>query len=142
MLRQIGQQVRNYATKSKAPNRKMTAQVPVEKVILPDGSKFITRRAPVSDSQQQAVGPVLHPRQPQTKLTDEQINSIRSLRQQDPETWTRKKLADKFNCSPLFISMIAPTPSRAATPSALQSTAAGYRRQLITKNRQRRKELW
>ncbi|KAI8071691.1 mitochondrial ribosomal protein subunit L20-domain-containing protein [Gongronella butleri] len=142
-LRQLSGQVRQYATKSKAPNRKMTARVPIEQVKLADGSTFITRQAVVPVSVQASSAPVLH--RPATtsyaQLTDAQISELRALREQDPRTWSRKKLAEKFNCSPLFVSMIAPSP-RTATPPATQSPTAGYRRQLITKNRQRRKDLW
>ncbi|KAL5348691.1 hypothetical protein ACLOAV_006109 [Pseudogymnoascus australis] len=36
-------------------------------------------------------------------LTQEDVAEIRRLRSSDPETWTRLKLARKFNCTSLFI---------------------------------------
>ncbi|KAI8335342.1 mitochondrial ribosomal protein subunit L20-domain-containing protein [Chlamydoabsidia padenii] len=136
-------QVRGYATKSKTTNMKMTARVPLERTSLSDGTVFVTRQPPVP-LQVQATAPAIHrPHERKTNLSEKEINEIRQLRQQDPTTWTRKKLADKFDCSPLFISMVAPSPdAKQPTPPATMSSEKGYRRQLITKNRQRRRELW
>ncbi|CAO3615579.1 unnamed protein product [Cunninghamella blakesleeana] len=135
--------LRQYATKSKTTNLKMTARVPIEQTSLPNGNVFVTRLPPVTPEVQASVAPAIHaPYERKPELGEKEINDIRTLRQQDPDTWTRKKLADKFNCSPLFISMVAPTPSRKPTPSATGSSDKGYKRQLITKNRQRRRELW
>jgi hypothetical protein len=121
---------------------KMTARVPLERTSLPNGSLFVTRQPPVP-LEVQATAPAIHrPHERKVELTDKEIEEIRQLRQQDPETWTRNKLAKKFNCSSLFISMVAPSPSAQPTPPATMSSEKGYRRQLITKNRQRRKELW
>lgn len=135
--------LRQYATKSKTTNMKMTARVPLEQTSLPNGNLFVTRLPPVNPKVQATAAPAIHAsyeRKPE--LGEKEINEIRTLRQQDPETWTRKKLADKFNCSPLFISMVAPTPSKQPTSPATLSSDKGYKRQLITKNRQRRRELW
>ncbi|ORZ11932.1 mitochondrial ribosomal protein subunit L20-domain-containing protein [Absidia repens] len=142
MFSQCVRQVRGYATKSKATNRKMTARVPLEHTSLSNGNVFVARQ-PVVSLEVQATAPAIHrPHERKPELNETQINEIRQLRQQDPETWTRKKLADKFNCSPLFISMVASSPSRQATPPVTESSEKGYRRQLITKNRQKRRELW
>ena len=43
-------------------------------------------------------------------LTPKEIEEIRSLRTQDPWTWTRKKLAEKFECSQFFVGMVAEAP--------------------------------
>ncbi|KAI9302798.1 mitochondrial ribosomal protein subunit L20-domain-containing protein [Cunninghamella echinulata] len=137
------QTIRQYATKSKTTNLKMTARVPLEQTTLSNGNVFVSRLPPVPTQIQATVAPAIHPpyeRKPD--LGEKEINEIRSLRQQDPDTWTRKKLAEKFNCSPLFISMVASVSSKQPTPPATLSSDKGYRRQLITKNRQRRRELW
>lgn len=45
---------------------------------------------------------------PEHQLTPEQIEEVRRLRNEDPVTWTRQKLAKKFGCKACYISMIAP----------------------------------
>ena len=40
-------------------------------------------------------------------LTQEDVAEIRRLRASDPEKWTRLKLAKKYNCSSLFVGMVA-----------------------------------
>ncbi|KAI8082882.1 mitochondrial ribosomal protein subunit L20-domain-containing protein [Halteromyces radiatus] len=138
----IRQHIRGYATKSKTTNMKMTARVPLEQTSLPSGNLFISRQLPVPLQTQANAPPIHRPYERKPELDQKTIDEIRQLRQQDPETWTRKKLANKYNCSPLFISMIAPTSVKQPTPPVTMSSEKGYRRRLITKNRQRRKELW
>lgn len=51
-------------------------------------------------------------RVPRVKLTEEEKAEIIKLRSEDPETWTQRALAQRFNCSRLLIAMIAPAPKR------------------------------
>ncbi|KAI9489543.1 mitochondrial ribosomal protein subunit L20-domain-containing protein [Zychaea mexicana] len=132
---------RSYATKSKTTNLTTTPRVPITETALSDGSIFVTRESPVAPKVQ-ATAPPLRANANKPQLTAEQINEMRQLRQQDPATWTRKKLADKFGCSELFVSISAPTVKRAVKVELEASSKAGYRRQLIRKNRERRRELW
>jgi len=47
-------------------------------------------------------------RQPYTKkyhLKEEDLAEMRTLRAEDPETWSTNKLAKKFDCSVLFVSI-------------------------------------
>lgn len=63
---------------------------------------------PLDDPSPASLPPPL--RQPATKkyhLTPEDVSEIKRLRQEDPETWSRKALAEKFRCSPFFIGMVA-----------------------------------
>ncbi|KAI9271899.1 mitochondrial ribosomal protein subunit L20-domain-containing protein [Phascolomyces articulosus] len=135
---------RCYATKSKTTNLTTKPRVPFTETALSDGSIFVTREAPVSAQVQATTAPPLRsqPKRVTTKLTQEQIQEMRSLRQSDPTTWTRKKLADKFGCSELFVSISAPTVKRAVKVEVPPTSDAGYRKQLIRKNRERRRELW
>ncbi|KAI8140797.1 mitochondrial ribosomal protein subunit L20-domain-containing protein [Fennellomyces sp. T-0311] len=133
---------RSYATKSKTTNLTSKPRVPFTETTLSDGSIFVTREAPVAP-EVQATAPLLRqPAAKKAKLSPEQIEEMKQLRQQDPSTWSRKKLADKFGCSELFVSIAAPTVKRAVKVELEASNEAGYRRQLIRKNREKRRELW
>ncbi|KAI7856744.1 mitochondrial ribosomal protein subunit L20-domain-containing protein [Circinella umbellata] len=134
---------RCYATKSKTTNLTTKPLVPISETTLSDGSIFVTREAPVPSQVQATIAPPIRQQRPSgEKLSTAQIEEMRQLRQQDPSTWTRKKLAEKFGCSELFVSISAPTVKRAVKVEMEPTTEAGYRKQLIRKNRQRRRELW
>ncbi|ORY08134.1 hypothetical protein K493DRAFT_309939 [Basidiobolus meristosporus CBS 931.73] len=115
---------------------------------LDDGSIFVSRvpkQAVVPKPED--LPPTLKPVQPKKyHLTDEDKRQIQELRNQNPSHWTRKRLAEKFDCSPLYISLIAPCPpERKALLEAEKEkkwSRMGYKRQQITINRQRRRELW
>jgi len=47
------------------------------------------------------------------RVSDEDLAEIRRLRREDPVTWTRGKLAQKFNCTPYFVGLVAPAPNKA-----------------------------
>lgn len=49
-------------------------------------------------------------RSPNYNLTAADIKEMKQLRQEDPETWTVNKLAEKFGCSVIFVKMAAPAP--------------------------------
>ncbi|KAK2625002.1 hypothetical protein QTJ16_005371 [Diplocarpon rosae] len=52
------------------------------------------------------LGPVLHPQKvPHHHLSEEDIAEIFRLYRKEPGEWTNTKLARKFNCSSLFISI-------------------------------------
>ncbi|KAI9312441.1 mitochondrial ribosomal protein subunit L20-domain-containing protein [Dichotomocladium elegans] len=136
--------IRFYATKSKITNLSTTPRVPVTESILEDGSIFVSRHSPVSSKTQAAAAPPLRtPHQKKYNLTEAQIAEMRQLRLEDPATWTRKKLAEKFGCSELFVSIASPAAT--TTTKAVEQIAPkhdGYRRQLIKQNRERRRALW
>ncbi|OZJ02146.1 hypothetical protein BZG36_05001 [Bifiguratus adelaidae] len=108
---------------------------------------FVTRTTP-SVKELAANAPLLHkPSQQTVKLTEEQIAELRRLRSQDPETWSIKRLAAKFNCSPLFVSISAPLSKEArakleARRSTGSETVLGYKKRIIAENRKRRRALW
>ncbi|KAF8582806.1 hypothetical protein K439DRAFT_1617940 [Ramaria rubella] len=95
--------------------------------------------------------PVWKPReQRETKLTEEQIAEIRRLRESDPLTHTRNKLAKQFGCVPSYIPMIAPL-SKTEMHNALarrdqiheaNRSRWGERKAMVVAIRQKRRTLW
>lgn len=132
--------IRTYATKSKTTNLKMKASVPLEQTPLADGSLFIARQPIVAPNVQAQVAPALHKSKAVTKkLSEAEITEMRQLRESDPSTWTRSKLAKKFGCSELFVGIAAPSTTKQPVEQVVQH---GYRRKLITEQRQKRRALW
>lgn len=79
-------------------------------------------------------------------LTPHDVEEIRRLRTQDPYTWTRKKLAEKFDCSQFFVGMVAEAPPEKKEMEFAKEEAAkarwGKRRRYAREDRQKRRELW
>jgi hypothetical protein len=60
----------------------------------------------LSSSQIRLPPPIrANPKVPHHHLTDKEIAEIIRLKQQDPDAWDNTKLARKFNCSSVFISI-------------------------------------
>ncbi|KAG1148583.1 hypothetical protein G6F37_002522 [Rhizopus arrhizus] len=134
------QLVRTYATKSKTTNLKYKPSVPVQQTSFSDGTLFIERQPVISPERQATAAPLIRQPKQYSTLAEKEINEIRQLRESDPTTWTRSKLAKKFGCSELYIGMVAPLKNN--TVQSEQVLDHGYRRQLIKENRQKRKALW
>ena len=79
-------------------------------------------------------------------MTPKEIEQIRRLKAQDPWTWTRKKLAEKFDCSQFFVGMVAEAPAekKDAEVKKLEEVKKkwGRRRRYAREDRGRRRELW
>ncbi|KAL8810936.1 MAG: hypothetical protein Q9223_007645 [Gallowayella weberi] len=90
--------------------------------------------------------PVKKPLEKKYHLKEDDIAEIRQLRQKDPITWSRKKLAQKFDCSEFFVSMIceASPERRRQQQMALDEIKArwGKRRRYAREDRQKRRTLW
>ncbi|KAL8721959.1 MAG: hypothetical protein Q9225_001473 [Loekoesia sp. 1 TL-2023] len=90
--------------------------------------------------------PVEKPVEKRYHLKEEEIAEIRRLRQEDPVTWTRNKLAKKFDCSDFFVAMIceASPERKAQQQKALDEIRArwGNRRRYAREDRQKRRALW
>ncbi|CEP10103.1 hypothetical protein [Parasitella parasitica] len=139
--------VRTYATKSKTTNLKWKPSVPVQQTTLPDGTVFVARQPVVEPSMQSAVAPLINKSTTHKKLSESEIKELRQLRESDPSTWTRSKLAKKFGCSELFVGITAPNATaqaakNQASANADAATNHGYRRKLILQERQKRRALW
>ncbi|KAF2493222.1 hypothetical protein BU16DRAFT_528545 [Lophium mytilinum] len=78
-------------------------------------------------------------------LTDADIAEIRKLRTEDPYTWTRWRLAEKFGCSQFFVSLVVKAPEKAAEVEASHQAARdrwGNRKRMADEDRKRRVASW
>ncbi|KAK4504139.1 hypothetical protein PRZ48_005055 [Zasmidium cellare] len=78
-------------------------------------------------------------------LTQEDIDEIRRLRKEDPRTWTRVRLAKKFDCSEFFVSLCASAPEIAdEREKELERIKSkwGRKKREARELRQERKKLW
>lgn len=86
------------------------------------------------------------PAQKNYNLSADDIAEIQRLRLEDPEQWTRKALAKKFNCSPFFVSMVSKPASerQAEMDRRLEIIKAGWteHRTNARSDRVRRRALW
>ena len=73
-------------------------------IILDDGSFLYKREAPATISSEAQLPPPTRPfKIPGTKVTKENRDEMIRLRKEDPVKWTVAKLAEKFQCPPLYI---------------------------------------
>ncbi|MCJ1351661.1 MAG: hypothetical protein MMC33_001645 [Icmadophila ericetorum] len=90
--------------------------------------------------------PVRQPYEKKYHLSAEQIEEIRKLRTDDPFTWTRAKLAEKFGCSQFFVGMVveASKERKDWARQQLDNVKAkwGKRRKYAREDRAKRRELW
>lgn len=78
-------------------------------------------------------------------LTGKEIEEMRRLRREDPDKWTRVRLAEKFGCSQFFVGMVVKAPEKAERVGAEHERARarwGNRRRMAREDRSRRKEGW
>jgi hypothetical protein len=77
-------------------------------------------------------------------LTEEDVKEIKRLRSTDPETWTRAKLAKKYNCSSIFIGMCCEAPKEKIEAAKAQVEAIkarwGPKRKMAREDRVKRRE--
>ncbi|XP_014552957.1 hypothetical protein COCVIDRAFT_108901 [Bipolaris victoriae FI3] len=89
--------------------------------------------------------PVRQPYDKQYHLSEQQVAEIRQLRAEDPDTWTRVKLADKFGCSQFFVGLVAKNEAKAervAREHEGMRAKWGGRRREAREERGRRKMGW
>ena len=83
-------------------------------------------------------------------LPEDKISEIQQLRMENPEFYTRSRLANAFGCSPSFVSYVAPlNPSQQHAALAKRDrehekarTGWGEKAALIREMRRKRKEFW
>lgn len=79
-------------------------------------------------------------------LSQSDIEEIRKLRLNDPMTWSRWKLAKRFDCSPMFIAMVceASPQKKEIQRQVLEAVQSrwGTKRRMAREDRQLRKESW
>ncbi|KAL5612267.1 hypothetical protein BROUX41_000193 [Berkeleyomyces rouxiae] len=82
---------------------------------------------------------------PSYHLTREDAQEIQRLRATDPETWTIPKLAAKFQCSPVFITVCTQAPreykEKLAKKMDVVKSRWGARRTQAREDRTKRKEM-
>jgi hypothetical protein len=90
--------------------------------------------------------PVRPPYQKKYHLREADLEEMRKLRKEDPYTWTRSKLAKKFDCSTLFVGLVcqADTKFRALHQQVQDIVKShwGTKRRIAREDRVRRRELW
>lgn len=117
--------------------------------LLSDGSIFIDRTPGAISSKLQ--GDLLPP--PLKAITEKKYHltaveraEMTKLRLENPDVWTRNKLAERFNCSPLYVSFVveASEERRARLQQKLEEKLKwfGYKKRQIRLNRKRRRALW
>ncbi|KAF2170017.1 hypothetical protein M409DRAFT_19630 [Zasmidium cellare ATCC 36951] len=78
-------------------------------------------------------------------LSQQDIDEIRRLRKDDPRTWTRVRLAEKFDCSQFFVSLCCSAPEVAdERERELERIKSkwGRKKREARDLRQERKKLW
>lgn len=74
------------------------------------------------------------------------MEEIRKLRREDPDVWTRDKLAKKFDCSNLFVGIVceASPERKEAQKQILEAVKLkwGRRRRVAREDRAKRREIW
>lgn len=90
--------------------------------------------------------PLKTPYEKKYHLTPEDFQEIRTLRGGDPDLWTRRKLAEKFNTTPFFIGMVCETTEERKTEMQGRLAAIksrwGKRRAGARLERKRRRAGW
>ncbi|KAJ5469451.1 hypothetical protein N7539_009069 [Penicillium diatomitis] len=79
-------------------------------------------------------------------LTPKDVEEIRTLRMSDPMTWSRHKLAKRFECSPLFIALVceASPEKKQMQRQVLEAVQSqwGPKRRMAREDRKLRREAW
>lgn len=95
----------------------------------------------------EVLGPALsEPKEKKLNLTPEQVVKIQQLRQEQPDLWTRNKLAAEFNVSPFTISLVsdANLERKAEMQQRLETIKGtwGRQRYLARQDRKKRAVNW
>jgi hypothetical protein len=139
--------LRTYTAKKPVKTSKLSAPIYAEKE-LEDGSIFVSRvpLSPQKRSYDELPPPLKQIKQKSYHLTQEQIKEIKQLREQDPIKWSRKNLAEKFECSQFYIGIIAPVSEERSIQLKEEINQRieemGWKKRFVRKERARRRELW
>ncbi|KAJ9657962.1 hypothetical protein H2201_007969 [Coniosporium apollinis] len=89
--------------------------------------------------------PIRVPYEKKYHLTPPQLEEMRKLRAHDPRKWTRVRLAEKFECSQFFVSLVCQAPQiKAERDAELENIKKRWGRQkrMAREDRVKRKESW
>lgn len=100
-----------------------------------------------SDKSQDMPPPVTQIRAKKYHLTEEDVKEMRRLRIEDPDQWSSNKLAKKFDCSVLFVSIATDGLGKRRqlqqeVVTEVVKSRWGPRRRLAREDRAIRKESW
>jgi hypothetical protein len=108
--------------------------------------------SPSPQSSSSTLPPPLKAELPPKKyhLTNEELEGLRRLRAEDPNTWTAGALAQKFGCSQFFVRCAAPLSREqhkkwevnTERELSVRKDGWGERKKLSREIRQKRKEFW
>ncbi|MCJ1423943.1 hypothetical protein MMC29_001828 [Sticta canariensis] len=107
----------------------------------------LSHASPYEDPSRKLPPPVRQlPQKKKYHLREEEIAEIRRLRTTDPNVWTRKKLAEKYDCSQFFVGMVvqASKEKKEKERQILENVKEkwGRRRRYAREDRKKRRELW
>ena len=130
------------------PSAPSVYQTPTK--FLPPGDirRSLRKDAPSGSQQkpEELPGVFKKPAEKKYHLTPSDIEEIRKLRLEDPMTWSRWKLAKRFDCSPMFIGMVceASPQKKQIQKQVLEAVQSrwGMQRRMAREDRQLRKETW
>jgi len=135
--RQIMAAAQSYA--NKASLSRQTSNIAAPGTPLADSSRLPPRPSAALPQ------PLREPYEKKYHLSEAQVDEIRRLRHQDPDTWTRIRLAEKFGCSQFFVGLVAKNEEKAKRVESMHEEARrkwGARRREAREDRGRRKVLW
>ena len=119
------------------PRRKLHEAAALQRVGLTDPSAATAKLPP----------PTGKPQAKRYHLTKEDMDEMRRLRREDPMEWSAKKLAKKFDCSSIFVSLVTEGIAKEKKELQKQVLATvksewGPRRRAAREDRALRKERW
>lgn len=80
-----------------------------ESYITAPASPLLTTTNATKATKRGDLPPPLHSKKPSPqRMSDADIEKMRSLRQKNPTEWTAGKLAKEFNCTQMFVRLMAP----------------------------------
>lgn len=131
------------------PRRKMLLRDQGTDALSPSAGTAAYSAFTEPSSEQHSLPPQLTQWKPHEKkyhLGPAQIEEMRRLRQADNKTWTRAKLAEKFQCSNLFVATVVEASEewKASQRKRVERRTRvwGPRRRKARVERRRRKEAW
>lgn len=127
------------------PRRKLHSVTPSKASTPPSTQSTSSIPSPTSSETRTLPPAVRQPYEKKYHLTPEQVEEMRKLRAEDPRTWTRVRLAEKFECSQFFVSLCCSAPQiKEAREKELEEIKKkwGRRKTEAREARQERKKLW
>lgn len=117
-------------------------------IFLPEGDKRKTLTDHASDNiiPENLAPATTKPQEKLYHLTKEDVQEIRKLRVEDPVTWSKYKLARRYECSAYFINMVCrDIPQKYEIQKKVLDAVTsrwGAKRRMAREDRKLRKETW